>query len=156
MNKEEAKEYTGKINYCLVPRRLLTAVARIREYGNRKYASGGPDNWKKVEPERWREAAFRHFLAYLDDPLGMDEESGLPHLWHLACNIAFLCELDDPYAIKVLKVSEALAEMRSCRNCRWAGLICAPCQSCRNFDKWEPSDQEKQLVFYNKEEQHED
>lgn len=23
-----------------------------------------------------------------------DEESGFPHLWHLACNIAFLCELD--------------------------------------------------------------
>lgn len=147
MNKEEAKEYAGKINYCLVPRRILTAVARIREYGNRKYASGGPDNWKKVEPARWREAAFRHFLAYLDDPLGMDEESGLPHLWHLACNIAFLCELDDPYMIKI---PEAPAGVRSCRNCRWVGLVCAPCQSCRNFDKWDAAE-EKQLVFYNKE-----
>ena len=156
MNKEEAKEYTGKINYCLVPRRILTAVARIREYGNRKYASGGPNNWKNVEPERWREAAFRHFLAYLDDPLGMDEESGLPHLWHLACNIAFLCELDDPYMIKTIKIPEAPAGVRSCRSCHWVGLICAPCQSCRNFDKWEPSDYEKPPVFYNKEEQHED
>jgi hypothetical protein len=34
------------------------------------------------------------FLAYLDDPAGVDEESGLPHLWHLACNIAFLCEME--------------------------------------------------------------
>lgn len=48
-----------------------------------------------MEIQRYRDAAFRHFLAYLDDPQGVDEESGLPHLWHLACNIAFLCELED-------------------------------------------------------------
>ena len=23
------------------------------------------------------------------------KESGFPHLWHLACNIAFLCEMED-------------------------------------------------------------
>ena len=40
------------------------------------------------------DAAFRHFLAYLDEPDGVDKESGLPHLWHLACNIAFLCEME--------------------------------------------------------------
>ena len=61
-------------------------------YGNQKY--GNPDNWKQVEPERYRDAAFRHFLAYLDDPHGLDEESGLPHLSHLACNLAFLCEME--------------------------------------------------------------
>jgi hypothetical protein len=27
--------------------------------------------------------------------IGVDEESGLPHLWHLACNIAFLIEMED-------------------------------------------------------------
>jgi hypothetical protein len=32
-------------------------------------------------------------LAYLDDPEGLDE-SGLPHLWHLATNIAFLIALE--------------------------------------------------------------
>ena len=31
-------------------------------------------------------------MRYLDDPEGLDNESGLPHLWHLACNVAFLCE----------------------------------------------------------------
>lgn len=25
---------------------------------------------------------------------GKDEDSGLPHLWHIACNVAFLLELD--------------------------------------------------------------
>lgn len=33
-----------------------------------------------------------NFIAYLDDPYGVDEESGIEHLAHLACNIAFLRE----------------------------------------------------------------
>ena len=48
----------------------------------------------KVEPERYRNAAYRHFLAYLKDRNAKDEESGLPHLWNLACNIAFLIALE--------------------------------------------------------------
>jgi len=34
-----------------------------------------------------------HIWAYLRDPDGVDEESGLPHLEHVACNVAFLLEL---------------------------------------------------------------
>jgi hypothetical protein len=90
----EAKADSGKPKLSLVPRQIIYDIAKIREYGNAKYPEGGPDNWKKVEIERYRDAAFRHFLAYLDDPKGADKESGLPHLAHLACNIAFLCELE--------------------------------------------------------------
>lgn len=90
-----AKADAGKIRLTLVPRDLIWAVASIREYGCKKYPEGGPDNWKQVEVERYRDAAFRHFMHYLDDPHGADEDSGLPHLWHLACNIAFLCSLED-------------------------------------------------------------
>lgn len=95
MNDQNAKGDAGKPKLSLVPRKIIFDIAKIREYGNSKYPEGGVDNWKKVEPERYRDAAFRHFLAYLDDPYGVDEESGLPHLWHLACNIAFLCEMED-------------------------------------------------------------
>lgn len=38
---------------------------------------------------------YRHLVRYLDDPDGVDDESGLPHLWHLATNVAFLCELEN-------------------------------------------------------------
>lgn len=96
MNDQKAKSDAGKPQLSLVPRRIIFDIARVREYGNEKYPEGGIDNWKEVEPERYRDAAFRHFLAYLDDPHGVDAESGLPHLWHLACNIAFLCEMEDP------------------------------------------------------------
>ena len=87
-----AKDDSGKRKLSLVPRKIIWDIAAIREYGNAKY--GDPNNWRKVEPERYRDAAFRHFLKYLDDPEGVDDESGLPHLWHLACNIAFLCEME--------------------------------------------------------------
>lgn len=92
-NSQEAKADYGKEELTLVPRRIIHDICAIRMYGNQKY--GDPDNWKQVEPERYRNAAFRHFLAYLDDPYGIDAESGLPHRWHICCNLAFLCELED-------------------------------------------------------------
>ena len=92
-NKQEAKADAGKPKLTLVPRKILTAIARVREYGCQKY--GDPENWKQVDPVRYKDAAFRHFVSYLDDPKGVDKESGLPHLAHLACNIALLCEMEN-------------------------------------------------------------
>ena len=89
---QDAKADQGKAKLTLVPRKIIYDIARVREYGTQKYHD--PENWRNVEPERYRDAAFRHFLSYLDDPNGVDEESGLSHLAHLACNIAFLCEME--------------------------------------------------------------
>lgn len=97
MYNQEAKADKGKLQLTLVPRQIIREIAKVRMYGTQKYKD--PDNWKRVEVERYRDAAFRHFLAYLDDPYSIDEESGLPHLSHLACNIAFLCELQSPKII---------------------------------------------------------
>lgn len=88
---QKVKMDYGKPKLTLVPRKIIFEIAKVREYGIQKYLD--PENWRQVEIERFRDAAFRHFMAYLDDPCGYDEESGLPHLSHLACNIAFLCEL---------------------------------------------------------------
>ena len=90
---QSAKADCGKPQLSLVPMKILEAIARVREYGNRKYKS--KDNWKTVEIERYRDAAFRHWAQYIDDPQSRDEESGLPHLWHVACNISFLISLED-------------------------------------------------------------
>lgn len=92
MNDQTIKSDAGKPQLTLVPREIIFDIARVREFGNRKYKD--PNSWRNVEKERYRDAAFRHFMKYLDEPNGVDEESGLPHLWHLACNIAFLCELE--------------------------------------------------------------
>lgn len=90
--RQEAKRDAGKPRLTLVPMQIIWDIAAVREFGTAKYHD--PDNWKLVEVERYRDAAFRHFLKYLADPDGVDEESGLPHLWHLACNVAFLCEME--------------------------------------------------------------
>ena len=93
-NDQNAKADSGKARLSLVPSAVIYGIARIREYGCNKYPEGGRDNWKQVEPERYRNAMYRHLLAYIDDPQGVDVESGLPHLWHLCTNAAFLCELE--------------------------------------------------------------
>lgn len=90
---QSIKADAGKEKLTLVPRQIIKDIARVREFGSEKYKD--PESWKRVEIGRYRDAAFRHWLRYLDDPHGMDDESGLPHLWHVACNIAFLCELED-------------------------------------------------------------
>lgn len=82
----------GKLRLSLVPSEIIRNIAAIREYGLKKYGEQAY-HWKDVEIERYRDAAYRHFLEYIDNPKSIDEESGLPCLWHLACNIAFLCEM---------------------------------------------------------------
>lgn len=89
---QSAKTDAGKIRPTLVPPTLIEAVAAVREYGCSKYHD--PDNWRRVEPQRYRDALYRHWLAYLKNPEACDPESGLPHLWHLACNAAFLIEME--------------------------------------------------------------
>lgn len=89
---QTAKADKGKLQITLVPRQIIRDIARVRMYGNKKY--GSSDNWKQVSKERYRDAMCRHMLAYLDDPKGVDEESGLTHLAHLATNVAFLCEME--------------------------------------------------------------
>lgn len=93
MNDQHAKADAGKPQLTLVPRKIIWAIAKVRMYGNKKY--GDPENWRQVEKERYRDAMMRHMLQYLDDPDGVDEESGIKHLYHLACNVAFLCEMEN-------------------------------------------------------------
>ena len=86
------KDDSGKPVLTLVPREMIWDIAYVRMYGLNKYPETGEHGWKNIDINRLRNATYRHFMRYLDDPDGVDDESGLPHLWHLACNVAFLCE----------------------------------------------------------------
>lgn len=89
--EQEAKLDNGKMRISIVPLQIISDIAEVREYGIAKYKD--PDNWRRVEIERYANALFRHFAAFLRDPRSADAESGLAHYKHMACNMAFICEL---------------------------------------------------------------
>jgi hypothetical protein len=92
MKDQNAKADVGKPDIYLVPPELFEAVAKIRMYGNEKYHD--PDNWQTVEIERYYSAVMRHLLAWRRGE-DRDKESGYSHLWHAACNLAFMIALED-------------------------------------------------------------
>lgn len=89
---QTAKADAGKPRLTLIPPQILYDIAEVREYGTKKYKD--PDNWRRVDIQRYRDALARHTLAYLAGPQDKDAESGIPHLKHLATNAAFLCQLE--------------------------------------------------------------
>ena len=89
-SNHEAKSDGGKPRPSLVPPALIRGVDAIREYGCKKYSD--PDNWRRVEAQRYWDALLRHVLAAWDDWQAVDPESGLPHLHHIICNAGFLAQ----------------------------------------------------------------
>lgn len=90
--KLQAKDDANKLQLTLVSPYLIEEVAKVRMYGTCKYKD--PDNWMSVCPQRYKDALYRHLIAYLKGEK-IDQESGLSHLAHMACNISFL--LDEDY-----------------------------------------------------------
>lgn len=83
----------GKPRLSLVPAEAIEAIGIVMTHGAEKY---GEASYRQVEPKRYRDALMRHICKWLKDPYGLDEDSGLPHIWHIITNAAFLCELDIP------------------------------------------------------------
>ena len=87
---QEVKADYGKLQMMLMLPAINRAVVRVREYGILKYKD--KDNWKKVSKSRWDNAMLRHMMEYIQDPWSRDEESGLRHIDHIACNLAYILE----------------------------------------------------------------
>lgn len=91
VKNQSAKADSGKPTLSLVPKQIIYEIEKVRSFGVKKYKE--PDNWKRVEKERYHEALLRHTLAVWEDINARDKESGLLHLSHIACNVAFLLEM---------------------------------------------------------------
>lgn len=91
MQDQDIKADDGKLQIRMVPPQIVRDIAVIREYGNRKY--NDPHSWRRVEVDRYVDALLRHTLDFIEDYYSVDEESGHYHYQHMACNMAFLCEL---------------------------------------------------------------
>lgn len=85
------KHDQGKPPISLINRRALEEEARVMAYGAKKYAA---HNWRKgISSSRLLDAALRHILAYADGE-NLDLETGLSHLAHARCCLAFQIELE--------------------------------------------------------------
>ena len=91
IKNQEAKADDGKPILSLVPTEIIYEIEKVRSYGVKKYKD--PDNWKRVELERYHQALLRHTLAVWDDITARDKESGELHLSHIATNVAFILEM---------------------------------------------------------------
>lgn len=87
-----AKDDGGKLEIDLVPPQIARDIAEVRMFAvSGKYPD--PEGWRRVHIRRYVNALMRHLLAFLEDNDSVDEESGIPHYKHAACNMAFICEL---------------------------------------------------------------
>lgn len=93
MNEQDYKHDAGKYRPTLVPPQIIQDIAEVREYGIKKY--GSEDAWKHVSLGCYKDDMCRHLIEYLKDPESVDEESGISNYKHIACDIAFICELEN-------------------------------------------------------------
>jgi hypothetical protein len=84
---EAMKHDGGKPRLELIPSSALIELARVLMHGAEKY---GDQNWRNgMAWSRLFGAAQRHLWAW-NTGEDIDPESGMPHLAHALCNIAFL------------------------------------------------------------------
>lgn len=72
----------------LVDMEFVEGIAKVLTFGAIKY---GENSWQNV-PDAWNKyigALLRHVAAIQRGEM-IDEESGMPHLWHIGCNAMFL------------------------------------------------------------------
>jgi hypothetical protein len=93
-----AKDDLSKLPVELVPVEAIEAIAKVMDFGRKKYTENG---WKSV-PQAYRRylgALLRHSYALLRGEV-MDNDSGMPHIYHIACNAAFLCWFHDTQLVR--------------------------------------------------------
>ena len=130
-NNQTYKADSGKTRLDLVSPTFIEAVGKIRTFGVSKY--GDSDSWAKVEPQRYMAALLRHINAYRMGEY-TDKESGMPHLWHAACNLMFLIDLDELEAVSFGEGDTPPKEndkkvQHSCKDCEYC-TYCDGLYSC--------------------------
>lgn len=80
---------SGKPRPELVPPELILGIGAVLAFGAKKYAAG---NWATGDGFEWSRlygAMLRHLMAWAGGE-DLDSESGLSHLYHAGCMLAFL------------------------------------------------------------------
>jgi hypothetical protein len=89
---EGRKDDGGKARYDLIPPEFPESVAKVLAFGATKY---GERNWEKgMKWSRPFAAMMRHMWAWWGGEAN-DPETGMSHLHHAACCIAFLVAYEE-------------------------------------------------------------
>jgi len=81
------KDMLGKPDYTLIDPYFLEGMVNAMEKGKVKYAR---QNWQTIhDPHKLMAAAMRHLFAVHRGEFA-DNETGMSHLLHVACNMMFL------------------------------------------------------------------
>lgn len=89
---QSVKSDEGKIDYTLLSIPALKELAKVRMFGVKKY--GDRDSWRKVEPERFKQAMLRHMFDYLEGKSINEEDGGVRVLAQVLCNGMFLLDME--------------------------------------------------------------
>lgn len=84
----------GKPPLSLIPKSALDQEALVLGFGAAKY---GRNNWRKgIAWSRLIDATLRHITAF-NEGEDFDPETGLSHLAHARCGLAFLIEYSETH-----------------------------------------------------------
>lgn len=87
MGTEAVKYDNGKPRMDLIPPEAMLALGAVLEVGARKYSGR---NWELGFEWGRSDAALKRHLTAWEAGQDNDPETGLPHLWHVLANAAFL------------------------------------------------------------------
>jgi hypothetical protein len=89
INTKPLKFDDSKVRLELIPPELLIGIGKVLTFGAQKYSAG---NWSSGDGFEWSRlygAMLRHMTAWASGE-ETDPESGLSHLYHAGCMLAFL------------------------------------------------------------------
>jgi hypothetical protein len=93
--RTSVKNDEGKLRYDLLPWDAIEEVVKVLDYGIKKYPNPN-ENWRKnstkEDIKRFEAAMLRHYSAMKQGKM-LDDESGLPHISHVATNVLFIIAL---------------------------------------------------------------
>lgn len=87
MDEKATRYNAGKPRIGLVPPQIIEGLGHVLTFGAEKYDD---DNWKKgLSDENCMSSCMRHLMQFQRGEI-YDSESGIHHLAHAACNLAFI------------------------------------------------------------------